>query len=357
MGDRHLILAFDAGCGKCAAMASRVQQVVGDTVAIRPLTDPDVNRFRAEALGGDPPWRPTLIEVGPGGPRAWTGAGIGWKLLRRLGVRRCLALGSALGGVDRDLAARTAQAPATAGPGVTRKGFVHIGMLGGALTAVSLAFPGLSRSPWSRIGATDPTGMDSDRHRPLADAVLEQTLHRFRGRSDVLKMLKEIDSDAATLTLGHAHGAVHELRNGNRVQLTVLVPRLEREMSALVIKEFSEPEAEVFFEARNWTLRPDGSIEATAVAFNGGEPQVFHDLSAASPCGECSDPSGLQERGTCVGFNAKACASCVSCAACFNARNPAAAAACFSCLVTCGANIPDCCTQWSKGCLPCGARM
>ena len=44
VGDRRLVLGFDAGCTTCSAMAKRIAEVVGDRLEIRILHDPDVER-------------------------------------------------------------------------------------------------------------------------------------------------------------------------------------------------------------------------------------------------------------------------------------------------------------------------
>lgn len=85
-GDKRVVLAFDAGCVTCSALARRIEERVGHKLELRSLANPRVREWRRRALGEDAPWAPTLIELrGPDEVRAWTGPGIAVHLSRSLG--------------------------------------------------------------------------------------------------------------------------------------------------------------------------------------------------------------------------------------------------------------------------------
>ncbi|MEJ2889022.1 hypothetical protein [Actinomycetospora aeridis] len=94
----ELVLAFDAACTRCRAVAAAVADTVdgtaGPVLDVLPLADYRVVAWCAEAgVAGD---APTLLEVvptdGDDTVRAWTGPALGVALLRRLGARRTARL-------------------------------------------------------------------------------------------------------------------------------------------------------------------------------------------------------------------------------------------------------------------------
>ena len=92
----ELVLAFDADCARCRAVAAEVRRRV-PRLEVLPLRDYRVDAWRHEALGDDPPHAPTLLAVtiAPDGidqVRAWTGAGVVGGLVATLGVRGAAAL-------------------------------------------------------------------------------------------------------------------------------------------------------------------------------------------------------------------------------------------------------------------------
>ncbi|WP_218023365.1 hypothetical protein, partial [Nocardia altamirensis] len=76
MNDNRWILAFDSSCAKCRRISDIVTEVAGDRLDTRPLTDPDVVRWRHDSLGPTAAWRPTLLRVSGTGVRGWTGAAL-----------------------------------------------------------------------------------------------------------------------------------------------------------------------------------------------------------------------------------------------------------------------------------------
>ncbi len=97
----ELVLAFDADCRRCRAVAAAVRERA-PALEVLPLRDYRVAAWRRDALGDDPPHAPTLlaVTVGPDGTdqvRAWTGPAVLAGLVSTLGVRRAVALAPVLG--------------------------------------------------------------------------------------------------------------------------------------------------------------------------------------------------------------------------------------------------------------------
>jgi hypothetical protein len=93
---RDLVLAFDADCRRCRAVAAAVAGRVPE-LEVLPLRDYRVTAWRREALGEHPPHAPTLLAVtaGPDGDdvvRAWTGPTVVAGLVATLGVARTARL-------------------------------------------------------------------------------------------------------------------------------------------------------------------------------------------------------------------------------------------------------------------------
>lgn len=134
------VLAFDASCGSCKAIAARVDHACSGRIEVLPLSHPDVVRWR-ESCGSE--WGPTLIRVGPGNTaRTWVGRSMVVPLMRSLGPRATVSVVSALGTLrrserDRDPIAPEADAPTGS---VSRKRFLLLGA--GALVAGGLVLTG-----------------------------------------------------------------------------------------------------------------------------------------------------------------------------------------------------------------------
>lgn len=134
---KRLVLGFDAGCFTCNDLASRIEERVGDKLAVRDLKDPEVHAWRREILGEDAKWTPTLFEIGDGTVRAWAGWRMGWALSRRLGPVDTWRVMQALGEVG---AAPKKEMSAFA-EALTRGQFLK-GVGGAALAATALTTAG-----------------------------------------------------------------------------------------------------------------------------------------------------------------------------------------------------------------------
>ncbi|MFB6726330.1 bacteriocin fulvocin C-related protein [Kribbella sp. NPDC056345] len=128
MPDDRWILAFDASCGNCQAIAAAVQEAAAGRLDVVPLQNDKVTRWRHEALGADAPWRPTLLRV-RGSVAAWTGPALVLPLVRTLGVRTTLAVLRSLGQLQQS------SRPAA---GLNRKQFLRLGAGAGMAAGILL---------------------------------------------------------------------------------------------------------------------------------------------------------------------------------------------------------------------------
>lgn len=66
MEDSHgtlWVLGFDGGCGTCRTLAQDLVELSAGKLTARSLRSAQVQVWRAQALGSDAPWAPTLFAV------------------------------------------------------------------------------------------------------------------------------------------------------------------------------------------------------------------------------------------------------------------------------------------------------
>lgn len=115
------VLAFDAACARCREISAVVAQACDGKLEVLPLRHPDVQQWRTQALGTEPPWAPTLLAVHDQRVRAWTGPGMAFPLIRRLGIRSTARLLRALGGLP------STRTEPSSDQLLGRKGFLKLG--------------------------------------------------------------------------------------------------------------------------------------------------------------------------------------------------------------------------------------
>lgn len=133
-GNALWVLAFDGSCGRCRRISEIVTEASRGRLEVRPLADPEVRRWREQALGSDAPWAPTVVNVQADRVRAWTGPMLGVRLARRLGPTHTVRVLRALG----ELEAAPVE-PATES-GVRRRGLLKLGI--GVGVGAGLMFSG-----------------------------------------------------------------------------------------------------------------------------------------------------------------------------------------------------------------------
>lgn len=143
--ETHFLLAYDATCGTCRKISREVAHASDGRLTVVPLTRPDIQRWRAQALGEHPPWTPTLLQLRGGNARAWTGPTIAAPLIRQLGLRRMINIVQVLGRMRRD---------ETPTPRTERSGATALPLLwAGALIAARLLLTGKPPIPAARENA------------------------------------------------------------------------------------------------------------------------------------------------------------------------------------------------------------
>lgn len=231
--DKKLILGFDAGCSACSDVAERIQWQVGDKLSVRNLRDPEVMRWREQALGDHAPWTPTLFEINGGTVRAWTGIRMGVRLSRTLGPLTTWRVMQVFGETDTT-PSLAGSAAVNAVMGLTRGQFLK--GVGGAVLAMSmlsgtrsLAAPARAEEHWlaqlsftsskelsEKQAAATWAQLTRGRHlrRLLSSGGLDDNLaaRRIRGR-----MLSAPKTGVTSSSKAIIKGVSHQLKGGGRL--------------------------------------------------------------------------------------------------------------------------------------------
>ncbi|CAA9451069.1 MAG: hypothetical protein AVDCRST_MAG02-1032 [uncultured Rubrobacteraceae bacterium] len=217
--DKRLVLGFDAGCFTCSDLAARIEERVGDRLAVRNLNDPEVQAWRKEALGEDAKWAPTLFEIEDGRVKAWAGWRMGWALSRAIGPAATWQVMQALGEVgaapkieESALVERLPGKAAGAVVSISRGQFLK--GVGGAAVAMSvLSGTGALASP--ALAATrEPRPYDVVKSRRVTGAQLAALARRVAGTADVRNLAGTSLSTVAKIRAADPSAFVLTLRNG-----------------------------------------------------------------------------------------------------------------------------------------------
>ena len=260
---RHLILAFNADCCKCAKIAAHVERVLRERVEIRSLRNPEVSELRHTVYGDDAPWLPTLIEISDSGVRAWTGASLGYALAARVGLRDSLKLLRALGET------RAATDSREASHSLSRAKFLRSGAVGGAVVFASMVAPSLARPAWS-ASLRSPAGG----HVLMSDHVRGQAFAAFNQRSEIQTMTAELGAKIFDFESSKFFGAIHQIGNGNTLQVTALMPEGFSDR-VLAMREFQHPQDGTSFEASQWKMTSPGVLELEGSRPTGSTPTTL----------------------------------------------------------------------------------
>lgn len=82
---QEYFLAFDSSCFTCSHIAQQIESLSNGRLSAKSLRDPQIAKWRADALGDNAPWEPTLVRVTSKGVQAWIGRSMNWRMLRLLG--------------------------------------------------------------------------------------------------------------------------------------------------------------------------------------------------------------------------------------------------------------------------------
>jgi hypothetical protein len=160
-----LVLGFDAGCTTCSGLAWQIEERVGDKLEVVSLLDPEMGRWRKQALGEDAPWAPTLVEIRNGKVRAWTGLSMGIALSHRLGPKSTWRAMKVLGEMHKP--PRDGGSALEVADGLTRGQFLR-GVGGAAAAASALSITG----PFASV-ASAQSGSATAEAKRLTEALRE----------------------------------------------------------------------------------------------------------------------------------------------------------------------------------------
>lgn len=291
IGNRKLVLGFDAGCTTCSDLAERIEAQASGRLEVRSLRDPQMVHWRKEALGVDAPWAPTLVEIGDGKVKAWTGLRMGVRLSRKLGPTTSWKVAKILGEIQGN---RRPERPAYSV--VSRSQFLK--GLGGAIVGMSLLSGTGSLSAaeaadehWlSRLSIVSSkelsrkqavaawARMIRGRHlrRLLASRAVNENPVARRISGGMLSVAR---TDAASRPTASIKGVRHSLKGGG--QLLALV---YQEDDALIVSyRFDKPGQKTRQFSR---LIENESEESVSVLAEAEDGDVFVSVQDAAPEGE-----------------------------------------------------------------------
>lgn len=181
---KRLVLGFDAGCVTCSELARKVEARTEGKVEVRPLGDPPVRHWREQALGGNPPWVPTLIEIDSGEVKAWTGLRMSIALGRRLGPVISWRVLQALGEVKS--ARKEIERPLRAGiaRGITRGQFLK--SVGGTAVAAAALSGGLAAATGPSAAAAQPVAAPTSEQLRVQREFMERSRQTPVGKTFTL---------------------------------------------------------------------------------------------------------------------------------------------------------------------------
>lgn len=368
----RLVLGFDAGCMSCSNLAESIEEAVGAKLEAMSLSDPQVKEWRRRALGEDPPWAPTLIELKNGQVKAWTGAMMGAHLARKLGPSVTWKVAKVLG--ESTHSNRTEHHSLS---GLSRSQFLK--GLGGAavgLTVLSgtggLATPAAAAEDehWlSQLSITSSKELSEKqavvtwarltrgRHlrRLLLSQVMEERPSAKRIRS---RMLSAKKTGVTTLPTTTVKGIHHQLKGGGRLialayqedDTLILLYRLDKlgqntKLFSRVIEEESKDTFRVLGEAE------DNDVIVAAQATDSDEE--VYTITARRRCRSSRQCRGACYVCRCVSYR-KVCAinCCGPCA--FACRTGWSCLACLGIWCPVCVSLNRCCRykecRWRQSC-------
>jgi hypothetical protein len=354
-GEGRLILGYDGGCSACSELAGRIEEKVGGKLEVLSLHDPLMANWREEALGGDAPWVPTLVEVGGEKAKVWVGWRMGVALIRRLGAPAAWEMMRILGGMGEEV--RSGNATSTEHAALkSRRQFLK--GAGGVAVALSIMFGvGSMAAPAS---AVESKGLRIQSTRRIKGKRLDALVRRIGTHKDMRNVLSQDELNSLkNRTPEEAQAYMHRLASGNYfLAVAVLLDggrvaayRVDRG----VRRDGRGPRALVATEAMIYQVDEDGKEAALVAASQNGQldsldVQGEMRTAAASNCGNCTPRRPKYRLRTCVRVNID-CAgrNCYACLpACVNAWS------CAMCLVGfCPRAAQWCCRQYGVRCRKC----
>lgn len=375
--NRDLILGFDAGCFTCSDLGRRIEERVGDKLAVRNLNDPELLAWREQAFGRDAKWAPTLFEIGDGKVRAWTGWKMGATLTRKIGAAATWQVMQALGEVG--------VAPAEGIESMSRGQFLK--GIGGAAMALSvLSGTGLLTIP-TVANAQSPEVVSK---RRITGNELQRVARQASLSEDVGLLAGNALNTAEKIEAATPVAMSYSLEDGNTLLVIAYVlanrrilryseyekrPRkAPRTQARLFYIEDDQGERGIVVNGteggREWRRpRSDQQDRTSAAAYPslecpyiGGNVQIVPGGSSQVGCNRCGGREGYYIDSVCRDYNFTCgciVASGGACANVKNAKNPwqfaALAAVCVGGSAVCGEAVSDqgCCESSENVLVPC----
>lgn len=252
---RQLVLGFDARCFTCSDLAGRIEERVGDRLAVRNLYDPEVLAWRKEALGGGAKWAPTLFQVEDGRVQAWVGWKMGWALSRAIGPAATWQVMQALGEVsaaprieESTIVEKLPVKAADAVVGMSRGRFLK--GVGGAAVAMSVLSGSDLLASQAEAATRVKKPYDVVGGRKITGAELARVAQQLGSTVDVKNLVGNALSTPAKVEAAEPAGFLNELRNGSAQR--VVVYRMSSDTTLSYIQYSRPPESENASRALLW---------------------------------------------------------------------------------------------------------
>lgn len=236
---KRLVLGFDAGCMTCSRIAEDAAAASGGKLEVMNLRSPEMVKWRTEALGATPPWKPTLVELAGTVTTVRTGPAIGFALIRNLGTAGSWGVLKSIGKLRQE------SGEANRGPefGPSRSAFLR------GLTGVALGVSILAGSGNAAVAAGNPKKMRNNHWFDAVESVAKEELTPERAMAawrkavatDNFAKLAALPTMRAGLTLPApesvrgvtceteldngptVRGAMHTLKNGGTMTALALI--------------------------------------------------------------------------------------------------------------------------------------
>lgn len=346
---RKLVLGFDAGCLTCSGLARRIGERVGDKLEVRSLRDPQVEKWRKEALGEGAPWAPTLFEVRGARVEAWTGWRMGVNLGRLLGPVATWRIMQVLGEIK---ASSNRGTPGFESAAAISRGRFIKGVAGAAVAVSLLSTPKAVPAASAAEGDGDDSLPRIVNSEELAGERLARTARTALDRADVRNVLSKGTLAEHGVNFEEAKVTLHDLQGDNKLVSVALVLSAER---VLHFQAYSKPVQRVRSEARVLKIE-DEDIVLERASING---ELIRDsdggtVGTAARCDRrCRFPYDAHLRWTCVRWRwGCVIATCYACyaAACLTGNVPG----CLACiLASCPYAARNCCRRRGWRCVLC----
>lgn len=236
---KRLVLGFDAGCMTCSRIAEDAAAASGGKLEVMNLSSPEMVKWRTEALGATPPWKPTLVELAGTVTTVRTGPAIGFALIRNLGTAGSWGVLKSIGKLRQE------SGEANRGPefGPSRSAFLR------GLTGAALGVSILAGSGNAAMAAGNPKKMRNNHWFDAVESVAKEELSpeaamaawRKAAATDNFAKLAALPTMRAGLTLPApesvrgvtceteldngptVRGAMHTLKNGGTMTALALI--------------------------------------------------------------------------------------------------------------------------------------